>query len=695
MPSFRHLLPRHEDNSGSKSSKWPKSPTSPKSPKSPKSPNYNKTARNPDGLNQCTGCDNVERLISRNVEDENSRLDEVTLHGSFEELEECAHKCETCRVFRQSLVLEEVTFEGVKKIRKTMDKVVVRWQKTTMADGAPKAFLVVEVKGELKYAGVVNCHTRNDVSHLALRVDGLDAAVIEQAKEWLNTCVNSHVGQCDNLKWSSENPQLLVEILSPTTVRLRENQQGDYVALSYCWGKDSVETERGKTLMSNLDRRRQPFPISELPATVRDTLHILREMRVRFAWVDTLCIVQDNPEGLATMHKVYSNALFTLNACATTRAIDRLLDHREAWIQKTEPCRLGARWLTTPDMSLNELRLRSPLAGRAWTLQEERLSPRMLYISSNRIYWSCAKSQEMEMKPRYRQEAGPPQRPVYAASDRNTQIPLAQEFLLACYAGTTELHAYWADIVRSYAARNMSNMKDRLKAVSGLAAKYLSASSQDRYLAGLWENNLAEGLAWRVDHMVEDDDNARNWPSWSWAALPTQTTIATDFKCARSPHFQYIGADDSRASESRDSTEDAITQGERLRNICVSGRLRPFWKPASQCSDWWITSRLVGEEEKFTFAANPEQDVHAVEIQSGRIMVYEDRKREIIGQLDFRRDVERLHGNQVELWALELGVSTLLLLEYCGESIWRRVGAAWSVREDYFAPAQRQTLIIR
>jgi hypothetical protein len=78
------------------------------------------------------------------------------------------------------------------------------------------------------------------------------------------------------------------------------------------------------------------------------------------------------------MHKVYSNALFTLCACATRQATENLIDQREAWTKIMEPCRLGGQFLTTTDMSLNELRLRSPLADRAWTLQEERLSPRML-----------------------------------------------------------------------------------------------------------------------------------------------------------------------------------------------------------------------------------------------------------------------------------------------------------------------------
>lgn len=718
MHSLRHLLRRKESDGklGTKSPKSPlsplspKSPKSPKSPRSPRSPDFCKTEKNFDYLNQCAGCNNVEILIRRNSEQQKNGLQKVPsgiLHNSFDELDKCARKCEICRVFRQALVLEEVTFDGVKELQNTPGEVMVHWEETTAADGKPKVFLNVELKGQLGRAGVVNCNSQNDIGHLALFSDGIDSAVIEQAKGWLDTCVNTHVGQCDNLRWSSENPRLLVEILSATSVRLCENQEGEYVALSYCWGNMQLlsqaerdEVERGKTLLANLNQRREPFPMSDLPTTVRDALHIIHAMGLRYAWVDTLCIVQDKPEGVATMHKVYSNALFTLCACATTRATAKLLDQREAWTQRTEPCRLGGQWLTTPDMSLNELRLRSPLAERAWTLQEERLSPRMLYVSSNRVHWSCAKGHEMEMKPAYGQKATPLHRPVYSASDRDTQMPLAQEFLLACYSGTSDLHAYWADIVKSYALRSMSNLSDRFTALSGLAAKYLSASRGDEYLAGMWANHLAEGLAWRLHQSIDSNEAdsttaSPSWPSWSWAVLPLQTAIETNAKSARSSFFKLEREDGNKSAGARSGAEDAVRRGEQVKEISVTGRVRTFRGSSSRRTDWSTVSRLVDGEEKFSFAANPEQDVHAIQAESGRVLVYEDRKKEVVGQLDFRRDVNRVESDQMDLWALELGASTMLLLEHCGEGRWRRVGVAWDVRQSYFDSAECDTLILR
>lgn len=709
----RNLLPRHADGEGWLSPKSPKSPRTPKSPKSPRSLKSPKpltyTEENIDGLNQCVGCNKVEGLIASNLEQHTSgdRPPWTLLHSSFEELERCATRCQICRVFRQSLLLEEVTFEGAMELRYTNGEVIVHLRETTGADGKLKPYLTVEIEGRPGLVGAVNCNSKNEIEHLALHPYGHDDAVIQQAKKWLNVCLDTHVGLCDNVKYSSENPDLLIEILSPDAIRLRKHLPAgiQYVALSYCWGnpglmtnRENDEVKRGKTLTTNLKDRFEWLATESLPTTVRDALRIVDAMGLRYAWIDTLCVVQDKPDGVATMNKVYANALFTLCACATTRATQKLLDRRDAWTDRTEPCRLGGQWLTTSDMSLNELRLKSPLADRAWTLQEERLSPRMLYISSSRFHWSCASGDEVELKPTYHQGTNQLRRPVHSPSDRHSIMPMAQEFLLACRSGEDGLHVFWADIVKSYAARNMTNLNDRLRALSGLAAKYLSADRTDQYLAGIWAKNLPEGLAWKVVHTVDNSDKkfsplASYWPSWSWAVLPMQTAIDTNVTSARSAIFRLV--DDNSTTEANANIEEAVQKGEIVKEICVYGRVRELWKPSSLHVEWSSVSKMVQGVEKYTFFMKPEQNMHAIKSESGAVLVYEDRKREVIGQLDFRHDVQRLQHGTITLLALEVGETTMLLVERCGDSVCRRVGAAWNVRKDFFALAEPEVLVLR
>ena len=86
------------------------------------------------------------------------------------------------------------------------------------------------------------------------------------------------------------------------------------------------------------------------------------------------------------MDEVYGNSYVTLAVCSSTKATEQIPYFREAWKYKTSACRLySGHWLANVDMPLNELRLRSTWSTRAWTLQEERLSPRMLYVCGQRM----------------------------------------------------------------------------------------------------------------------------------------------------------------------------------------------------------------------------------------------------------------------------------------------------------------------
>lgn len=703
------------DGEGKLSPKWLKLPKSPKSPKSPgssaspKSPRpLTHTERNFDYIQQCMGCNKVEGLIKWNLEKRKNgeeRTKSTLLHNNLEELESCSKACTICRVFRQSLLLEEVTHDEIKNIRESKGEITVHWEESAGEDGKSEVSLRVGVEDRPSLKGAVSCNSRNEVAPLALHPNGRDISVFEQAKTWLNNCRQNHVGLCDNLKFDSENPLLLIEILSPDFIQLRKKPSWpcEYVALSYCWGEDKMSpaemivVEQAKTRGKNVDQRQlRAFPIGNLPATVRDALHVIRSMGLRYAWIDALCVNQDTGEGLSEMHQVYSNALFTLCACATSTSTAELLRAREAWTESTEPCRLGGQWLTTPDMSLNQLRLRSPLAGRAWTLQEERLSPRMLYISSGRLYWSCAMGNEMELKPVHGEKAHRLQRPMYSASAQDAEMPASQEFLLACHRGEGDLYPFWADIVKSYALRDMGRWSDRLNALSGLAAKYHSSNPIDEYLAGIWKESLPEGLVWKVIQSVEASGEISDpqLPSWSWTVLPLRTAIDNHVKSSRSSSFQYIPDVGFKRANEDPKQKSAIMRGADVKAICVTGRMRPLWKRASCRVEWSSISKPIGQEERFTFGAKPEQNVHALHSPSGRILVYEDRKRAVVGQIDFKHDVKNIESEQVEFWALEIGDTTMLLLEDCKDGTRRRVGAAWDVRKDFFALVKECAILV-
>ncbi|KAH7111152.1 heterokaryon incompatibility, partial [Dactylonectria estremocensis] len=80
-----------------------------------------------------------------------------------------------------------------------------------------------------------------------------------------------------------------------------------YVALSYCWGSDlsGVVT----TLSSNVEPHLQGIAVNSLPQIIQDAVRVYRELGLRYLWVDSLCIIQDDRKDWAQevdrMRKVY------------------------------------------------------------------------------------------------------------------------------------------------------------------------------------------------------------------------------------------------------------------------------------------------------------------------------------------------------------------------------------------------------
>ena len=233
-------------------------------------------------------------------------------------------------------------------------------------------------------------------------------AIVEEAKQWLKKCHDpegSHI-RCKNLSWSLRNPSNLVEITSGAgdlrLVEISNTALVPYAALSYTWGdhlatseaeearvkshkttKD-LKDEDGNIVVEgggNLNERQKSFSTSQLPPTIQDVIRLTWDLGIRYIWIDAMCILPgvDWNDEASKMHEVYGNAYLTLAICSSEMTTDGLLPQRQAWQYQRDACRLySGHWLLNLDVRLNEIRLQSPLFTRAWTLQEERLSPRII-----------------------------------------------------------------------------------------------------------------------------------------------------------------------------------------------------------------------------------------------------------------------------------------------------------------------------
>ncbi|KAK3302752.1 heterokaryon incompatibility protein-domain-containing protein [Chaetomium strumarium] len=142
---------------------------------------------------------------------------------------------------------------------------------------------------------------------------GDEPSTLQRMREWLEAC------DADLVSWSkrltdTKLPTRVLDLQSlgndqDSDLRLFETKgiSGRYATLSYCWGG----YQGCRTLKANLEERCARIRYSELPALFQQAITVTRGLRIRYLWIDALCIVQDDAEDwkyeAARMADVYWN----------------------------------------------------------------------------------------------------------------------------------------------------------------------------------------------------------------------------------------------------------------------------------------------------------------------------------------------------------------------------------------------------
>jgi hypothetical protein len=160
----------------------------------------------------------------------------------------------------------------------------------------------------------------------------------------------------------------------------------------------------------------------------------------------------------------------------------------------------------------------SPLSKRAWVLQERLLSGRILYFGTQRLYLECLTNVRFE-------DCHYPIK--WHSQYINTVVKLDIEQLgthLKCFD-------YWTGVIAAYSEMDITNITDRLPALSGIASEFQRVTKA-QYLAGIWREDMPGALAWYVplyeNTGISPLTSAFNYvaPSWSWAAVKSGVQFA-------------------------------------------------------------------------------------------------------------------------------------------------------------------------
>ena len=629
------------------------------------------------------------------------------LHGSFDELSRCARKCVACQVLRRALLLEQVTNSAVDELVTSQGPVLAR---LTHQNGAGMQLIIEASNTALGSRAQATVHCQQGRSHIdssdaiGPQRSTMDFSQDSQIRTWIHDCSSTH--NCNDFAWSKKNPSYLIHILSNNQAELVSGSSLSslvpYIALSYSWGDKAIAAK----FRPELD---VPFDRLKLAQTMQDAMLIILNLGYDYVWVDNLCIPKTSNWNVeaAKMHEVYGNSAFTLIPTCIHNASDTLPLHRSAWEYSVRSCKLGDYWLANTNMSLSSMRQSSALSRRGWIMQEERLSPRILYWSSQRVYWSCISDRRMEWEQLGLQsqhaESSPPQR----------FLQLAREGRLSA------LRREWLDVVMGYTRREFFDVTDRFPAMAGLAIQFMNSVSrsidhtEEEYLAGLWRSSFDHHLCWRVGVAVRPDAVAAGVaPSWSWASLPprTETVYSTKFSGskyfelvtpshlleAKFVHFEAARDDDPKfrttdeeqelfKSISKEQiVETHIRHGAAVERVMVRGRLRSLLPDNSIEYAWEALERSTGS---FSYG-DPSTSLHARNTTSGRILVRESHQMAVFGQLDYIWSATEKGITLEDLSCLQVGESTGLLLKrdttWAQYEAFQRVGLCENCPENFF-----------
>lgn len=338
-------------------------------------------------------------------------------------------------------------------------------------------------------------------------------------RNWLRECDEIHPGckigiDREKLPDDPNLPTRVIDVgdVDSDQVHLfipQPNSPGRYATLSHRWGGDSY-CALTKTTVYALQ---SGICYSDLPPTFRDAITVTRQLGLRYLWIDTFCIIQDDGEDWAIesarMGDIYERAYINI---AATGAVDGTGGFLSCGIRNQSsfslPCQecseVGCITFTDqPDSSFYKNVIKTHINERGWVFQERLLSRRTLHFAKDQIYWECGHhivSEDGHTHNNYDDAPETDPQPREENSFRNltlkhynlddTKIVLKKHFDFECIGPSLQAplssanvmdvdgveeewrrYVAWMEILRNYTACHLSFTKDKLPALQGLASK--------------------------------------------------------------------------------------------------------------------------------------------------------------------------------------------------------------------------------
>ncbi|KAL0936934.1 uncharacterized protein CTRU02_209150 [Colletotrichum truncatum] len=174
---------------------------------------------------------------------------------------------------------------------------------------------------------------------------------------------------------------------------------------------------------------------------------------------------------------------------------------------------------------------RSVLSTRGWAAQERMLAPRILHFTKRQLIWECLEGFKFEASGIQEKKIGRGQTDLDFNKSK-LQPYITRAFDPPINLGINEAKPkdilkrvrVWQQCVDEYSKRHLTIPSDKFPAISGIAAIINHDGKMGQYLAGLWSNHVAAGLAWGRQNNILAHPPSYRAPSWSWASVDGWTS---------------------------------------------------------------------------------------------------------------------------------------------------------------------------
>lgn len=143
---------------------------------------------------------------------------------------------------------------------------------------------------------------------------------------WLQECQSKHISTCSPPSMDATDFEQysfrFIDVQRLCVVQI--SNPSSYIALSYVWGQAKtlrLTKHNQRDLMTDQGLGRS---WDKIPLTIRDAICLLQKMGIRYLWVDSICLIQDDEDdvasGIQKMDLIYERSLFTIIAASGTDA---------------------------------------------------------------------------------------------------------------------------------------------------------------------------------------------------------------------------------------------------------------------------------------------------------------------------------------------------------------------------------------